>query len=171
MRNLLPTFILLICWTAECQNTNKLLKFFIVSNVQAPGKHFIDCTPFSPNTGYLSDTPELVLTNIQKVERWPEMKMPDFQATNRVGRPFTKWDLPRNPRRNISVYLRSQDVPRFTEFYEAAVGKWVILTFGDETLGPPWMWSENRERVETFSIALTPDEFERRENELKRLIQ
>ncbi len=97
--------------------------------------------------------------------------MRGFQATNRVRRPFTTWDFPRNPRRNISVYLRSQDVPRFTEFYEQAVGKWVILTFGDETLGPPWMWSQTRERVETFLIALLPEEFERRENELKRLVQ
>ena len=99
--------------------------------------------------------------------------MRDMQAKQRSPSRFSmnfNMKLPPPPR-TLEVFLCSQDVSRYTEFHNQACGKWVLVTLGEEALGPPSMWGEKRERVEGFLVNIPRNDFDRMESELKRLIR
>jgi hypothetical protein len=75
------------------------------------------------------------------------------------------------PPRTLEVFLCSQDVSRYTEFHNHACGKWVLVTLGEEALGPPSMWGEKQGRVEGFLVNIPPKEFDWKESGLKQLIR
>jgi len=157
MRNLILTLvascILLGARTAESQGTNQLLKFYIVTDLQEPGKVFVENLPAEPKTGFISFKPDLVLTNISEVRPIPGL----LEAPS---------DFPRN----LQIMLRSEDVPGFTALSTRTAGRVLLIKLGNETLAAP-RTSNSAPKVERIVLPVARPELDRILHELQSLVQ
>ncbi len=152
---------------ARSQETNGTLKFYIVSTEASSGKHFVDDIPNTPKTGFISAEPELVLTGLRNVERndkgaWEAWTDKDGTHQRPVGPPY----------KALTIHLQPGDVPAFTNLCAQAHGSRLLVKVGEWALSAPWMVSDVPIKKGRFVIGLSsPDECERAERELKKLIQ
>jgi hypothetical protein len=159
MRNIIPTLIasciLFGGRTAESQGTNQPLMFYIVTDLQEPGKLLVENLPAEPKTGFISSKPDLVLTNINKVIPEPGA----FEAPRVHGSPI-----------GLTIMVCPEDVSRFTELCTRAGGRVLLIKMGGETLQAP-RTSNSAPRVDRFSLTFPSQEFDRRLDEIKRLVK
>lgn len=153
---LIATFSL-ACVSGRCETTNAL-KFHIVSDQKVEGWKFID-TPTLPKVGYISTAADLVVTNLLEVYR--EKRATSSIVDGKV--------VPGNSPPGLAVALRPADAKRFRTLTEKALGKRLLVTFGDKPLTAPRVVAP----IETdrFSIYFaTEGELKKTQDELKRLI-
>src|SRR5438105_14478069 len=108
------------CVVGRCETTNAPLKFYIVSEQKIEGGKFID-TPSLPKVGYISATPDLVVTNLLDVYR-------EKRATSDIVNGKV---VPSQPSPGLAVALRPDDAKRFTALTEKALGKRLLVALGD----------------------------------------
>ncbi len=157
MRNLIPvliaTCILLAVSKAESQGTNQPLKFYLVTDLQGPGKLFVENLPAEPKTGFISSNPDLVLTNIAEVRLVPSLH-----------------EAPPVAPRFLHIILRSEDVPAFTALSTRAAGRVLLIKLGNETLAAP-RTSNSAPKVDKIVLHIAPPDQKRILNELQLLVQ
>jgi len=146
------------CVVGRCETTNAPLKFYIVSEQKIEGGKFID-TPSLPKVGYISATPDLVVTNLLDVYR-------EKRATSDIVNGKV---VPSQPSPGLAVALRPDDAKRFTALTEKALGKRLLVALGDRPLTAPKVVAP----IETdrFSIDFVNEsELKKTQDELKRLV-
>ena len=158
MRNLVLTLaassILVGARAAESQGTNEPLKFYIVTDLQEPGRVFVENLPAIPKTGFISLKPDLVLTNIAEVRPIPGIL-----------------EAPKDFPRTLHIMLRSEDVPAFTALSTRAAGRVLLIKLGNETLSAP-RTSNSAPKVDRIVLpAVSRRDFDRIANELQPLVR
>jgi len=146
------------CVAGRCETTNAALRFYIVSEEKIERGKFINTTNL-PNVGYISATPDLVVTNLLDV--YPEERATSAIVNGKV--------VPSQPPPGLAVALRPDDAKRFTALTEKALGKRLLVALGDRPLTAPRVVAP----IETdrFSIDFVNEsELKKTQDELKKLV-
>lgn len=143
--------------SARCATTNSALKFHIVRDQKLEGGKLID-TPKFPKTGYISNLPELVVTNLVDVHETE-------QSTSIINGKA----VPSRFSSSLTVTLTSDDAKRFSALTEKAVGKRLLVSLGDTPLTAPRVMGKIES--DSFSIDLNDEvELKKVHEQIKKLV-
>jgi hypothetical protein len=146
------------CVGARCETTNAL-RFYIVSQKAIEGGKFTDA-PTPPIVGFVSDTADLIVTNLLDVYR-------EDRATSAI---VDGKVVPSKRPPGLAVRLLPADAKRFTALTEKALGKQLLVSLGDKPLPAPKVVAANE--IDGFSVDFgTESELIKTQGELKKLIR
>ena len=139
--------ILSLAWEpfiARCVTPQDALMFYIVSDQAIAGGRYIN-TPDCPNVGYITNTPNMVITHLESVST----NAIPVVTEDRSGRMSAKTNCA------IVIQLAKGDAKLFTQLTEQKVGHRLLICLGDRPLIAPRINSpiENGE----FEITLAED--------------
>lgn len=123
----LPAFSL---FGGENEQTNKTLRFFVVSEVKTETGRYID-TEKLPKIGYVARKPDLEITQLDSVTL--EFAKRPVTLTNQNAQQQFKYEK----RPAFRVGLLPQDRQRFADFTEKHILDRIVVMVGDEPLIAP----------------------------------
>src|SRR5438105_8634047 len=123
--------LLICCWAAHAATTNAVLTFYTVSEEKIDGGRFID-TPAIPKAGYIAAKPELTITTLRDVYPQKSEVVSIMTDTNGNHTVVSNTPVPA-----LAILLSPQDAKRFATLTEQAVGKRLLVMFGDKPLTAP----------------------------------
>lgn len=153
------------CWGAQCQTTNSVLKFYIVSEQKIDSGRFID-TPTCPKLGYIASTPDLALRKLQEIH---ELNNPTTGEVVKANGGY-KIIPQANPKPfDLILQLRAEDAERFESLTERAVTRKLLVMVDDEPVTAAVVFAsiKNGKCLMTFS---SEEERDRVKEKLKRLL-
>ncbi|HEY3762802.1 MAG TPA: hypothetical protein VGN23_13740 [Verrucomicrobiae bacterium] len=121
--------ILLVAHNGSCETgtDNNALLFYIVSDQNVAGGHFVD-TPDFPKLGYISLKPELTITHLERVTEI--VKHTDAVLVDKNGkRTVAPMDQPA-----LNIQFSPEDVTKFGELTKQNYGKQMFVMIGNVPL-------------------------------------
>ncbi|MGD0087819.1 MAG: hypothetical protein ABSC24_11910 [Verrucomicrobiota bacterium] len=137
--------LLTSCRQSSSDATRVPLSFYVVSEQKIDGGRFID-TPNLPKLGYISATPDLVITRFVAVNE--TVAHSGMVNVDKDGK-RTVTPLPDQPA--LDVMILPEDAQKFEALTEHNIGKQVLLMLGDAPLMAPRVNSP----ISTQSFQLT----------------
>jgi preprotein translocase subunit SecD len=124
---------------------------------------FVDA-PNLPKVGYIANSPDLSITNLQDV--YPQ-KQADYSIMG--GTNGSHRVVPSHPLPALAVQLHVEDSKRFTALTQRALDKRLLVMLGSEPLSAPWVRAPIE--ADSFTIGFRDEaELKKTERELKKLI-